>query len=182
MSSRHRSLIVGLVAAVIQNAAYAQDPVNVLIEQGQYWQSRGNGQRAAEAWQKLLRLNATQPDALYGMATVELEAKRPEAARDYLAQLKRSNPRSPLVAQLEQAINLGGNPRQLEDARQLARSGESSQAVAAYQQALGGKPPQGQLALARGGGRQHAAVRHRADARGRGLHAGDPLHPGRGHV
>jgi len=147
MSSRHRSLIVGLVAAVIQNAAYAQDPVNVLIEQGQYWQSRGNGQRAAEAWQKLLRLNATQPDALYGMATVELEAKRPEAARDYLAQLKRSNPRSPLVAQLEQAINLGGNPRQLEDARQLARSGESTQAVAAYQQALGGKPPQGQLAL-----------------------------------
>ncbi|QEI07025.1 tetratricopeptide repeat protein [Pigmentiphaga aceris] len=147
MSSRHRSLIFGLVAAVIQNAAYAQDPINVLIEQGQYWQSRGNGQRAAEAWQKLLRLNATQADALYGMATVELEAKRPEAARDYLAQLKRAHPGSPLVAQLEQAINLGGNPRQLEDARQLARSGESTQAIAAYQQALGGKPPQGRLAL-----------------------------------
>jgi tetratricopeptide (TPR) repeat protein len=147
MSSRHRSLILGVAAALIHNSVFAQDPVNLLIEQGQYWQSRGNGLRATEAWQKLLRLNATQPDALYGMGLVELEAKRPEGARDYLARLRRASPDSPLAARLEQAINLSGNNAQLEDARRLARSGEPAQAVAAYQQVLGGKPPQGALAL-----------------------------------
>jgi tetratricopeptide (TPR) repeat protein len=147
MSARQRSLILGVAAALIQNAVFAQDPVNLLIEQGQYWQSRGNGLRATEAWQKLLRLNAAQPDALYGMGLVELEAKRPEAARDYLARLRHASPGSPLAGRLEQAIDLSGNIRQLEDARRFARSGDSAQAVAAYRQALGGKPPQGDLAL-----------------------------------
>ncbi len=149
MSARHRTLVLGLLAATFHHVAPAQqtDPVGVLIEQGQYWQSRGNGERAAEAWQKLLRIDATQADALYGLGVVELERNRPEAARDYLAQLRRAHPSSALVGRLDQAITLGGNTRALEDARQLARSGEAGKAVAAYEQALDGKTPQGALAL-----------------------------------
>jgi tetratricopeptide (TPR) repeat protein len=137
-----------LLAALLHQAVWAQDdPIKVLIEQGQYWQARGNGVRAQEAWQKLLRLNPNQPDALSGMAQIELDGGRTDAARRYLDQLKRVAPASPLVARLEQSINLGSNAPQLRDARQQARAGQSAEAVASYQAALGGKAPEGPLAL-----------------------------------
>ncbi|GGX00415.1 hypothetical protein GCM10007242_01510 [Pigmentiphaga litoralis] len=148
MSTRHHTLAVGLLAALLHQAVWAQDdPIKVLIDQGQYWQARGNGVRAQEAWQKLLRLNPNQPDALSGMAQIELDGGRTDAARRYLDQLKRVAPASPLVRRLEQSINLGSNAPQLRDARQQARAGQSAEAVASYQAALGGKAPEGPLAL-----------------------------------
>ncbi|GAA0521636.1 cellulose synthase subunit BcsC-related outer membrane protein [Pigmentiphaga sp. GD03639] len=148
MSARHNTVILGLLAAALHGGALAQsDPVKVLVEQGQYWQSRGNGERAAEAWQKLLRLAPNHPDALYGLAQIELDGGRPEQARAYLAQLRRSHPGSPLIGRLEQAIDLGGNAQVLQQARQQARSGQTDQALATYQTALGGKAPEGPLAL-----------------------------------
>uniref|UniRef100_UPI0026286F3F tetratricopeptide repeat protein n=1 Tax=uncultured Pigmentiphaga sp. TaxID=340361 RepID=UPI0026286F3F len=148
MSARRKTVVVGLLAALIHSGAWAQsDPVKVLVEQGRYWQSRGNGERAAEAWQKLLKLAPNHPEALYGMGNVELDAGRTEQARSYLAQLKRTHPDSPLIARLEQAINLGGSSRVLQRARELARSGQTSEALATYQTALGGKAPEGPLAL-----------------------------------
>ena len=148
MSARRNTVVLGLLAALIHGGALAQgDPVKVLVEQGRYWQSRGNGERAAEAWQKLLKLAPNHPDALYGLAQVELDAGRSENARGYLAQLKRTRPDSPLIARLEQAINLGGNSRVLQQAREQARSGQTAEALATYQTALGGKAPEGPLAL-----------------------------------
>lgn len=148
MSARKHTLAVGLLAALIHQGGFAQaDPVKVLIEQGQYWQARGNGERAQEAWQKLLRLNPNQPDALAGMAQIELDAGRAAQARTYLDQLKKAAPSSPLVARLEQSINLGQNSPQLRDARQLARGGQAEEAVANYRAALGGRTPEGPLAL-----------------------------------
>ncbi|GAA4328777.1 hypothetical protein GCM10023144_14920 [Pigmentiphaga soli] len=148
MSARHNTLVLGLLAALIQNTALAQsDPVKVLIEQGQYWQSRGDGTRAAEAWQKLLSLKPNQPEALYGLGLIEIDEGRPDNARSYLAQLKRSSPNSPYVARLEQSINLGSNAGLLAQARQLARSGRTAEAVETYQSALGGKAPTGPVAL-----------------------------------
>ena len=148
MSARKHTLAVGLLAALIHNAGWAQeDPIKVLIEQGQYWQTRGNGERAQEAWQKLLRLNPNQPDALAGMAQIELDSGRVDNARRYLTQLKRVAPSSPQTARLEQSINLEQNASQLSAARQQARSGQSAEAVANYQAALDGKAPEGPLAL-----------------------------------
>ncbi|QQX88664.1 BCSC C-terminal domain-containing protein [Cupriavidus necator] len=144
---RAKTLVLSLLTAFTAAAAAQEDPVKLLVDQGKYWQQRGRSDRAAEAWQKILRLNPNQPEALYGMGVAEAESGRADAARTYLERLKQAQPGSPLVARLTQLITSGGTGQQLEQARQLARSGQSEEAVKRYQQAAGGAAPQGNLAL-----------------------------------
>ncbi|WP_420998163.1 cellulose synthase subunit BcsC-related outer membrane protein [Cupriavidus sp. 30B13] len=144
---RAKTLALSLLAAFATAAAAQEDPVRLLVDQGKYWQERGRGDRAAEAWQKILRLNPGQPDALYGMGVAEAEAGRADSARGYLERLKKAQPGSPQIARLTQIIDGGGAGQQVEQARQLARSGQSEEAVKRYQQAAGGAAPQGDLAL-----------------------------------
>lgn len=145
-----RTLVLALLAAFATGALAQEDPVRLLIDQGKYWQARGRADRAAEAWQKILRLNPSQPDALYGMGVSELDAGRVDSARGYLERLSRAQPNGTLARQLSQSIARGGSAntrQQVEQARELARSGQSDEAVRRYEQAAGGAAPQGDLAL-----------------------------------
>ena len=146
---RHHTLAMGLLASLMAPAAaWAQTGVEqTLLDQGQYWQERGDTERAGEAWQKLLRINPQSAQALHGMALVELNAQRPEVAQRYLNQLQAAHPRSPLVGRLQESIRTGRSAPQIETARQQARSGQASQAVSTYQAALGDRAPTGPLAL-----------------------------------
>lgn len=145
---RHHSIAMGLIATLMAPVAWSQTGAEqTLLDQGQYWQERGDTVRAGEAWQKLLRLNPQNAQALYGMALVELNAKRIEGAQRYLTQLQAAHPRSPLVARLQETIRTGQSAPQIETARQQARSGQANQALSTYQAALGGRPPTGPLAL-----------------------------------
>lgn len=144
----HHTLAMGLLASLMAPAAWAQSGAEqTLLDQGQYWQERGDTERAGEAWQKLLRLNPQNAQALYGMALIELNAQRPEGAQRYLTQLQAAHPRSPLVSRLQESIRSGRSAPQIETARQQARSGQASQALSTYQAALGERPPTGPLAL-----------------------------------
>ena len=148
MSYRHRTLILGLMAALSVPAVHAQEPaLKALMEQGKYWQGKGNYERAAEAWQKLLRINPNQPEALGGMAIAEANAKHLDNAARYLAQLKSSNPNHPSIPEVEQAVNTIRNAPQLQNARELAKAGKPAEAVSTYQAALGRQAPRGPLAL-----------------------------------
>jgi len=150
MSSRHQKIALALFAAALQPAAgWAQttDPVRALIEQGDYWQSRGDSARAAEAWQKLLRINPQQADALYGLAQTELDAGRIDAARARLDQLRRAAPGDGRIARLEQDIAVGRSGNQLQQARQQARAGRTAEAVATYRSIFGNRDPEGPVAL-----------------------------------
>lgn len=144
---RQKALILGLIASLGASIVFAQDAARALLEQGQYWQSQGNSERAAEAWQKLLRITPNKPEALYGLARAEIDAKRPDGATRYLEQLRSTNSGHALVARLEQEISLMRNSTQLQAARQQARSGQATQAIENYQSALGGQTPTGPLAL-----------------------------------
>jgi tetratricopeptide (TPR) repeat protein len=149
MSNRQHTLALAILAALSVPAAHAQDPaaVKALIEQGRYWQAKGNDERAAEAWQKVLRISPGQADALGGMAVVEADAKRYDEAMRYLNQLKKANPSHPSIARIEESINMSRNAPQLQTARELAKAGKSAEAVNTYQSALGSQPPKGPLAL-----------------------------------
>ena len=128
--------------------AQAQDAATkALIEQGQYWQSRGDAQRAAETWQKLLRVDPNHPDALYGMARAQLQGQHVDEAQGYLEQLRRAHPSHRLVERLQQEIAVQRNSAQVQQARNLARAGQADQAMSTYQAALGDKEPTGPLAL-----------------------------------
>lgn len=145
---RHQTLAMGLLASLMAPVAWAQTGAEqTLLDQGQYWQERGDTERAGEAWQKLLRINPQNAQALYGMALVELNARRPEGAQRYLNQLQAAHPRSPLVSRLQESIRTGRSAPQIETARQQARSGQASQALSTYQAALGDRAPTGPLAL-----------------------------------
>src|SRR3989344_6071625 len=81
---RHQTLAMGLLASLMAPVAWAQTGAEqTLLDQGQYWQERGDTERAGEAWQKLLRINPQNAQALYGMALVELNAPRPLALEYY---------------------------------------------------------------------------------------------------
>lgn len=151
MPSRRQALAIGVLAALIHNSSYAELSENgkVLLEQGQYWQARKDKNRATEAWRKLLLIDPQQADALYGLGLLELDGNRAQGAKRYLDQLKQAHPgeRQTLLLEQEIALHNSDNTAQLEQARQLAESGELDQAVTVYRQLFADKAPQGELGL-----------------------------------
>ena len=113
-----------IAAAVLTAAAPAMAAnelaIKTLLDQAQYWQSKGRGDLSAEAWKKLLLL-----DRLKTVKGGDAAARRVESA---VAARSVDN-------------------RQLDEARALARGGKSDEAARAYRQVLGGKTPSGPLAL-----------------------------------
>ncbi len=141
--ARDLSLALMLSAAMPSGLALAADRAEqTLLDKANYWRLKDRPDLAAEALNKLLALNPNQPDGLfqYGMLQVQL-GKMPEAQR-YLARLQQIAPGSPQVADLENTIRAGkvsGN--ELNEARRLAQSGQTGEAVEKYRQTFKGPPP-----------------------------------------
>ena len=140
--------VCAALAAMPGLAAEIGNPQSLLIQQGYYWQAKEHPDRAAEAWSKLLSLSPEQPDALYGLGLIDLQQKRPDGARRYLARLQAITPLPRLALQLEQDIALSPDDKQqlLEKARELSDADERDKAVAVYRQLLDGHQPQGLIA------------------------------------
>ncbi|WP_338546066.1 cellulose synthase subunit BcsC-related outer membrane protein [Pseudomonas benzopyrenica] len=140
------TLLTGLLLPPL--ALAAGTPEALLIEQGHFWQARKNAPRAQETWNKLLELDAQQPEALYGLGLIEVQADRLSAAQAYLRRLQALKPLPQQALQLEQDIALasGDNPQRLVDARQLVSEEKPVPALALYRQLFGGRLPQGDLA------------------------------------
>ncbi|MCF3191406.1 BCSC C-terminal domain-containing protein [Pseudomonas bubulae] len=147
MRPHRHALAIGILTAVIGTGVHADtsDVQARLVEQGQYWQGRANAQRAAEAWEKVLRLDPNQVDALYGMGFASLKQNKPEQARQYLARLQALSPRPWLAAQLEQDIALTDtqNKALLDEARRLVDSDQRDQATQVFAKLFAGRTPSG---------------------------------------
>lgn len=145
-----RQLITGILLAgvMLTVPAYAQNEAqDVLIERGQYWLGRGDIQRANEAWEKLLLLDANSTAALQGLAEAALLANQPQVARDYIEKLKKINPRHAAIAGLEQRVLLQSQTgtSALTEARQAAQTGSMDKAVSKYQELFRNQAPSGDL-------------------------------------
>ncbi|MGI4813202.1 MAG: tetratricopeptide repeat protein, partial [Janthinobacterium lividum] len=147
-----RTIVAAVASAIaalsIQPALAQADPQKLLIDQGSYWQAHARGDLAAQAWQKLLKLNPNQPDALYGMGLVEADRGRADRAQQYLDQLKQVSPNHPGVTAL--AARLGQPLPQnstLASARELAQAGKPAAAVQQYQRAMATEKATPQLQL-----------------------------------
>jgi len=146
---RYHALTFGLLAALGLPTAHAQDdPQQLLIRQGHFWQAQEKPERAAEAWNRLLELDAAQVDALYGLGAIALDKGNTAQARKYLARLQAVEPLPRQALQLEQDIHLSSsvNSKELEEARLLVDNGERAQASQHYRQLLGKREPQGLIA------------------------------------
>jgi cellulose synthase operon protein C len=150
LKAKRTVLSVLTIAALLPTPALSQDAVtNALTEQGKFWQSRGDYDKSADAWTKLLRLEPKNPEALLGMGLAEVNKGRVDSARNYLAQLKASSASRNQIAQLERALDSGraDTGSTLESARALARSKQYDEAVKAYKEYFAGQRPTGLLAL-----------------------------------
>lgn len=155
MPIRQRALVIGVALTLGAGAAasaFAQaqpnDPMNVLIDQGKYWQSHKRGDLAEQAWLKVLRIDPKQPDALYGMGIVMADRKDGAGAQQYLARLRQVAPNYPDMDELARRLGQSSPTDQaVNDARRLAQAGQQASAAQAYRQALGAKPNNPQLAL-----------------------------------
>lgn len=138
-------LLIGVALAL---PVYAQNEAqDVLIERGQYWLGRGDVQRANEAWEKLLLLDANSITALKGLAETALLANQTQVARDYIERLKIINPQHSAIVALEQRVLLQSQrgASALTEARQAAQTGSLDKAVTKYQELLGSQVPSGEL-------------------------------------
>lgn len=101
MLSRSRS-IACLTLALVMPLGMAGDAVTDLAsDQARYWAQRGRQDLAAEAWQKVLRIEPGNTAALAGLAMAEIRAGRPEQARPHVQALRKLSPADPALAQLE---------------------------------------------------------------------------------
>ncbi len=145
------SLTAVCCVATVSPDALAQDskdPLSVLIDQGKYWQSHQRGDLAEQAWQKVLRIDPKQPDALFGMGMVLADRKDGAGAQQYLARLKAAAPNYPNLDELGRRLGESSvRDQTVNDARRLAQSGQSASAVEQYQRALNGKPATPELQL-----------------------------------
>jgi tetratricopeptide (TPR) repeat protein len=148
---RYRPLTLALLVALAHGGVQAEseEASALLIQQGYFWHAQEKPKRAAEAWNKVLLIDQAQPDALYGLGLIELQAGNRDQAMDYLKRLQAKQPLSRHALQLEQDIRLDepSNKQQLHRARLLAEEDDRAGAAAAYRQALGGKPAQGRIGL-----------------------------------
>lgn len=122
--------------------------VKTLTDQARYWQSKGRGDLAADAWKKLLTLDANSIDALSYLAQFELDNNRSESSRVFTERLKQLQGGNAAARRIESsAASKSVDSKQLEEARTAAKAGKSDDASRIYRQVLGGKTPTGPLAL-----------------------------------
>ncbi|KAF1026056.1 MAG: Cellulose synthase operon protein C [Pseudomonas sp.] len=148
---RRHTLAIAILATLASSTGFAAsgDPQALLVEQGYYWQSKKNPERAQETWQKLLGLNAEQPDALYGLGLIQVQKQNPQEARKYLARLQAISPvpRQALLLEQDLLVSTPANARLLEQAREFGEPQEERvQAMALYRQIFQGREPQGLIA------------------------------------
>ncbi|MEY4749009.1 MAG: hypothetical protein RIQ60_1223 [Pseudomonadota bacterium] len=119
-----------------------------LTQQARSWEDRGRSDFAAAAWRKLLAVEPTNPDALYGLALAQLNLGQTQAAAEPLAALRRVRPEHPGLRKLERHLAQGSNDASLiKEARRLAAAGQYDAATREYELLLSDRTPHGPLAL-----------------------------------
>ncbi|MFW3174746.1 tetratricopeptide repeat protein [Xanthomonas phaseoli] len=147
--------LAGMLALCLLAAPAAQAQTSAtqqLVEQGNYWHDQGRDDLAADTWKKLLGIDPDQPDALLGLAQIDLAQGRQSEARKRLQQLEGAHPQSPQAQRLRVAIGARGSSGAGEDstlrnARRAASAGRYVEAARSYEAAFAGKSPPPNLAL-----------------------------------
>ncbi|MCC4621220.1 BCSC C-terminal domain-containing protein [Xanthomonas cassavae CFBP 4642] len=123
-----------------------------LVGQGNYWHDQGRDDLAADTWKKLLGIDPDQPDALLGLAQIDLAQGRQSEARKRLQQLEAAHPQSPQAQRLRVAIGARGSATageapNLRNARRASAAGRYVEAARSYEAVFAGKAPPPTLAL-----------------------------------
>jgi predicted Zn-dependent protease len=119
MYTQKHLIFFGLIFTLSPSIVMANDysaASTVIVNQAQFWQSKGDYVRAAESWKKLLMLDPSDLRGINGLAYLEQEKS-----------LQNDDDKKAL----------------LKSARALAKAGDVDMAISKYNAALGDKPPMG---------------------------------------
>lgn len=142
-------LSIGFTLILTHGIAQAEsdDTQRLLIEQGRFWQSKGESEKSREVWSRILLIDRQQPEALYSLGSLAVKDNDLKQANEYLARLQNIRPLSHLALQLAQDIRLAdsSNQKKLQEARKFASQADPEKAISLYRDILDGKPAQGTL-------------------------------------
>jgi len=173
MVSASRAAICLSLWLAAAGAAAAVDPVAVdeLLRNARVWQQLGRDDKLRLVLEKLLAIDAGQPQALLGLGGLALREGKTAEAQRLLAQLQRSpaHDAPAAAAELQDLIRLYSRelPR-LQQLRLLRRGGNTERAAALARELFPGGRAPGALATEFAGLLSGAEVRRTAAARGSG--------------
>ncbi|MFZ6861513.1 cellulose synthase subunit BcsC-related outer membrane protein [Undibacterium sp. Ji67W] len=136
MVFKRKAMVLALLAMYFKfDMAFANSPLQQkLLEEAHFWEQRGRDDNAADKWNKLLKLDPDNIDALVALGMYEARGGHPEQAKIYLEKLKQLKATQAQIRPVDEAIRRGAvDPKaQLEDARKLARQGDVDAAADSY--------------------------------------------------
>ncbi|ADM96329.1 Cellulose synthase operon protein C precursor [Dickeya dadantii 3937] len=140
-------VVVGGVLSASALAAQANPALQALFEQADYWHQRSHDDLARDALQKILRVDADNPRALYLMALYAQNSGDGAEAAKWRERLSKASPQDPLLQALDNARQAATIPQaQLALARQQARSGNISAALQTWRNLFSGSQPPASIA------------------------------------
>lgn len=134
--------LLSLPLLVPTGRASENDVLKQLFSQAEYWHDRDHPEDAKNALKKVLSVEPDNSEALYLMALYALQQGNKDESAQWKEKLQAVSPGSARLAELEgESTTLKIAPAKLEEARQLARSGNAAAAVAAYEALFKGAEP-----------------------------------------
>lgn len=84
----------------------ARNPVvEALLNKARYWKQQGRMDLAVNSWERVLRSNPAQEEALAGLALYHASVGHSAQAAEYLDKLKQVNPKNPIVIAVERVLS-----------------------------------------------------------------------------
>ncbi|MFM2345466.1 MAG: hypothetical protein RL654_219 [Pseudomonadota bacterium] len=135
-------------AAASPSTEGASSATQTLIEQARHWERNRRPDMARQLWGKLLAIEPRHPDALQGMALLNIDEGRFEEAQSYVDRLRKVRSDHPALERLSRQVRTRTTSQALlATARQQAQAGQADAASRSYREALGARPANDELAL-----------------------------------
>jgi predicted Zn-dependent protease len=96
-------------ASKLPRATSSNALIESLLDKARYWKARNRMDLAASTWERVLRSDPNQTEALAGLGSYQASIGRADLANEYLGRLKRVNPRHPAVGELERTLASGSS-------------------------------------------------------------------------
>ncbi|WKZ92485.1 cellulose synthase subunit BcsC-related outer membrane protein [Chimaeribacter arupi] len=146
--SRLRLALWAAGLAVLPATAAGSNPaLKALFDQAAYWHEKAHDELARDALQKVLMVEADNPEALYLLSLYAMQGGDKAAAAQWRQKLSAASPGDPRLTALDNASAVQAiPPTQLATARQLAARGAVGQALEAYRMLFSGSTPPESLA------------------------------------
>ncbi len=117
-----------------------------LLNQAKFWHDKFQHQKATQALNRILLADPNNEEALYYMSLWASEINQAQTANTYKARLEKVNPNSPYLEQLTRMQSMSNlSAEQLNHARSLSSSGNTSAAIAEYRKMFSGNIPPSSL-------------------------------------